>query len=247
MGENGCGKTTLAKHMNGLITPTDGDVFVENINTKKPNNYSEISKIVSMTFQNPDEQIITSSVEDEIAFGLENICYPEEKISVRITDALKFVGLEGHEKRLTDSLSGGQKQKLMLACALSVDPKVIILDEITSMLDPIARHDIMSILLKINQTLKTSLVMITHDTHEAALAKKIVLMKNGEIKIVDKPENILSNPEIINSFNIMPLKSTALLKNLMDNGYVVHLENSLDNQSCAQEIINLLESPDAKC
>ena len=182
MGENACGKTTLAKHMNGLILPTSGDVFVENINTKQSHNCSKIAKIVSMTFQNPDEQIIHSTPEDEIAFNLENICFTSEKMSERISQVLDFVGLKGHEKRCTDSLSGGQKQKLMLACALATKPKVMILDEVTSMLDPIAKRKITDILLKINQTQKTSIIMITHDANEAALAEKVLLMKNGEIK-----------------------------------------------------------------
>ena len=154
MGKNGCGKTMFAKLMNGLIIPTLGDVFVENINTKNPDNYKKIPKIVSMTFQNPDEQIIASCVEDEIAFNLENMCFPGEKMSIKIAKLLKFVELEGYEKRTTESLSGGQKQKLMLACALSAKPKVIILDEITSMIDSIARRNIMKILSKINQILR---------------------------------------------------------------------------------------------
>ena len=247
MGKNGCGKTMFAKLMNGLIIPTLGDVFVENINTKNPDNYKKIPKIVSMTFQNPDEQIIASCVEDEIAFNLENMCFPGEKMSIKIVKLLKFVELEGYEKRTTESLSGGQKQKLMLACALSAKPKVIILDEITSMIDSIARRNIMKILSKINQILKIAIIMITHDTYEATFAQKIILMKNGEIKIIDKPENILSNLEIIKNFNITPLKSTILLKNIKNNGYDVCLENSLDNKFCAKEIISILESNNVKC
>ena len=183
MGENGSGKTTLAKHMNGLIIPSSGDVFIEKTNTKQINDFSKIAKIVSMTFQNPDEQIITSLVEDEIAFNLENICFPRQKMSERISKVLDFVGLRRYETHTTESLSGGQKQKLMLACALSVEPKVIILDEIMSMLDPIARCSIENILLKINKTQKTSIIMITHDINTAALSKKLILMKNGQIKV----------------------------------------------------------------
>lgn len=189
MGENGCGKTTLAKHMNGLIVPTSGDVFVGNINTRQSYDCSKIAKFVSLTFQNPDEQIIMSMVEDEIAFGLANICFPSEKMSIKISEVLNFVGLEGYEKHTTESLSGGQKQKLMLACALATEPKVIVLDEVTSMLDPIAKRNVIDILLKINQTQKTSLIMITHEPNEVALAQKVLLMKNGEIKITDSSHN----------------------------------------------------------
>lgn len=246
MGENGCGKTTLAKHMNGLILPTSGDVFVESTNTKNLDDYSKVAKIVSMTFQNPDEQIITSVVEDEIAFNLENICYPREKMSCKIEEMLEFVELEGYEKRATGSLSGGQKQKLMLACALSVEPKVIVLDEITSMLDPIARRSIMRILSKINRALKTAVVIITHDTYEAALTKRIILMKNGEIGADDNSKSILSDFEIMKKFNIAPLESTAIIKKLIDSGYELNLQNSFDTESCAKEIINLLEKYDTK-
>lgn len=246
MGENGCGKTTLVRHMNGLILPTSGNVYIENINTKQIYDHAKIAKIISMTFQNPDEQIISSVVEDEIAFNLENICYPSDKMPQKIAQVLKFVGLEGYEKIFTSSLSGGQKQKLLIACALAVEPRVIILDETTSMLDATAQRDIMNILLKTNQTLNTSIIMITHNTYEAVMSKKVILMKDGKIEIVDKPQNIFTDFKIMKKFGIVPLQSTVLLKKVLDSGYDVHLENSLDNRSCVQEIMNILENSDAK-
>ena len=232
MGKNGCGKTTLTKHINGLLIPTSGEVFIENINTKHSNPCSKIAKIISMTFQNADEQILTSTVEDEVAFGLENICFPSEKMNERIAKALDFVGLKGYEKRSTESLSGGQKQKLMLACALATEPKAIVLDEITSMLDPVSQRDIMNILLKINETLKTSIIMITHNIHEAVLAKKIMLMKSGEIKISGKPKDIFSNFEMIKKLGIIPPESADLLKSLMG----IYYKNLPKNENSPQGV-----------
>ena len=146
MGSNGCGKSTLAKHFNGLLTPTSGDVFVDGINTKDEKNYFEIKKKVGMVFQNPEFQMITSTVEEEIAFGLENLCVPSCEMNSIIENVLTCVELYGMQKTPTHSLSGGQKQRLAIASVIAMNPEMIVLDEPTSMLEPSGRKVIMKII-----------------------------------------------------------------------------------------------------
>ena len=241
MGANGCGKTTLSKLCNGLLIPTLGDVFVKNMNTKNPENYPKINKIIAMTFQNPDEQIIYDTVEDEIAFGLENICLPREKMYSKIKETLALVGLERYEKQTVYSLSYGQNQRLVLACCLAMSPKLIILDEITSMLDFAAKKRLMSTIIDLNKSMGIAILMITHNIDEALCSKKVILMGRNRIECIRKPQDIFTDFELMEETGIIPMDSTVLLHNLKNFYPEINLENSLDNCMCANEIARLLE------
>lgn len=241
MGSNGCGKTTLAKLCNGLLTPTFGDVFVKSMNTKNPENYPQINKIVAMTFQNPDDQIIYDTVEDEIAFGLENICLPRQKMYSKIKEALDLVGMGGFEKRTIYSLSYSQKQKLILACNLAMEPEIIILDEITALLDPIDKKQLLSTIINLNKNIGIALLMITHNIDEALYAEKVILMNSGRIECIKNPSDIFTDFELMEKSDLIPMDSTILLGNLKKIYPKINLKNSLDNILCANEIVHLLE------
>ena len=160
MGPNGCGKSTLARLLNATLLPTSGEIYIDGLNTKNHN--LEIKKKIGMVFQNPDNQIISSTVEEEIAFGLENLCIPTKEMKIKIKNSLHEVGLDGFEKKSIHSLSGGQKQKLIIASILAMEPEAIIFDEPTSMLDPDSKKNIMNIILKLKNIHKMTIILITH-------------------------------------------------------------------------------------
>lgn len=240
-GPNGCGKSTLAKHFNGLLIPTDGDVLVGGINTKDDEKYFDIKRKVGMIFQNPDNQIVSSVVEEEIAFGLENLCIERDEMQKRIKEALETVGIPGFEKKPTYSLSGGQKQLLTIASVLAMKPDIIILDEPTSMLDPEGRKNIIEIVRELNQKTNITILLITHYMEEALLADKVILMERGKIEAFAPPKEIFCDIEFIESKNFSLLESTQILYFLKENGYDVSLE-AFSDVDCANEIIKLLEN-----
>lgn len=242
IGENGCGKSTLSKLLNGLILPTSGDVFVNNLNTKEPQNNLEIKKFVGLVFQNPESQIIEATIEEEIAFGLENLCYSSEVISDKIKKSLKYVGLQGLEKMSTNALSGGQKQKLCIASIIAMEPKVIIFDEPTSMLDPKSKKVILDLILKLKKELNITIILITHNVDEAILADKVLIMDDKfHNKLFENPKEILCNPEFINYGEFECLTSSYILNSLKKLGYEVNT-TKIDTNDCAEEILNLLRN-----
>ncbi len=241
LGPNGCGKSTLAKHFNGLLLPTYGDVFVNGINTKNEEKYFDLKQKVGMIFQNPDNQIVASVVEEEIAFGLENIAIERNEMKKRIKESLKIVGLPGFEKKAIYSLSGGQKQLLAIASVLAMKPEILVLDEPTSMLSPESRKGIINVILNLNKKDNMTILLVTHFIEEALLADKAIIMDSGEIVSYAKPEEIFSDAEFIKSKNFNLLESTQILYFLKENGYDVSLK-VFDDEPCANEIIKLLEN-----
>ena len=240
IGENGCGKSTLSKLLNGLILPTSGDVFVNNLNTKEPKNNLDIKKSVGLIFQNPDNQIIEATVEEEIAFGLENLCCSPEFISQKIKQVLEYVDLKGFEKISTNTLSGGQKQRLCIASVIAMEPKVIIFDEPTSMLDPKSKKVILDLILKLKKELNITTILITHNVDEAILADKVLIMDDKfHNKLFENPKEILCNPEFINYGEFECLTSSYILNSLKKLGYEVDT-TKIDIDDCAKEILNLL-------
>lgn len=239
VGPNGSGKSTLAKHLNGVLIPSCGDVTVNGENTKIEENLFEIRKKVGMVFQNPDNQIVASTAEEEIAFGLENLCVPACKMKEKIKNALEKVGLNGFEKNLTHTLSGGQKQRLNIASVYAMMPEMIVFDEPTSMLDPEGRKSILRLIKNLNENERITVILITHFMSEALLSDKTVLIENGEITKIAKPEEIFSS-EFCTEF-ISPTQSAEILFFLKNLGFDVSLK-ALSEEQCVNEIIKILSS-----
>ena len=238
MGPNGCGKSTLARLLNGTLLPTSGEVYIDGLNTKS--NVLEVKKKVGMVFQNPDNQLISSTVEEEIAFGLENLCVPAKEIGPIIKNTLHKVGLDGFEKKSINSLSGGQKQKLVIAGILAMKPEVIVFDEPTSMLDPDSKKNILSTILKLKNIHKITVILITHYINEALHSDRVVLMDKAKIITIKSPKELFSDIELIKKSGILPLASTDILHFLKANGYNVDI-SKFCNSECADEIIKILE------
>ena len=181
LGHNGSGKSTLARLIDGLLTPTDGEITVLGLDAREPKNLFEIRKQVGIVFQNPDNQTVASIVEDDVAFGPENIGVDREEIGERITFALEAVGMQAYRHSTPTRLSGGQKQRIAIAGALALKPKILILDESTAMLDPLGRKEVMDVVLRLNKEEKMSVIMITHFMEEAVTADRIIVMNEGRV------------------------------------------------------------------
>lgn len=239
MGPNGCGKSTLARLVNATLLPTSGEIYIDGLNTK--NHSIEIKKKIGMVFQNPDNQIISSTVEEEIAFGLENLCTPTKEMDAKIKNALHKVGLDGFEKKSIHSLSGGQKQKLIIASILAMEPEAIIFDEPTSMLDPDSKKNIMNIILKLKNIHKMTIILITHYIKEALHSDKVVLLNKSKIISIMPPKDLFSDVKLIARNGILPLASTDILYSLKANGYENLDIKKFHTTECAEEIIKILE------
>lgn len=195
VGHNGSGKSTLAKLLNGLIVPDEGNVTIFGIDTQDEDNIYEIRKNVGMVFQNPDNQMVASIIEDDIAFGPENLGIEREEIIRRVDWALEKVGMIEHKKGTPFKLSGGQKQRLAIAGILAIKPKVLVLDESTAMLDPQGRLEVMKVVHELNKEEKMTIICITHYMEEALDADRVIVMNNGEIVMDDVPKKIFSEYE----------------------------------------------------
>ena len=191
IGPNGSGKSTLAKIINGLLVPQEGEVWV-NQQLLNEETVWEARRAVGMVFQNPDNQFVGSTVEDDVAFGLENNGVPREEMIVRIDEALEQVRISQFKKKEPARLSGGQKQRVALASVLALRPDIIILDEATAMLDPIGRHEVIRAVRELKEKFNLTVISITHDINEANLADRIFVMNKGALVLNDKPENIFS-------------------------------------------------------
>ncbi|MDN5337192.1 MAG: energy-coupling factor transport system ATP-binding protein [Thermotogaceae bacterium] len=205
IGPNGSGKTTLLKLMNGLLIPNAGEVEVDGMKTNIQEQNWEIKKIAGYVFQNPENQIVGITVEEDLVFGMENVGLPVDEMKRRIKEVLQFVGLEGFEKRSVNSLSGGQKQRLAVASILAIGPKYFLFDEPTSMLDPNSRKDFLQVLKKLRESGKT-IVMISHDLEELIECNRLLFIYDGRVLLDDKPvkalKDILENGEMIKYVDI---------------------------------------------
>ena len=221
LGHNGSGKSTLAKMLNGLNKPTYGDVFVDGINTKDEEKEIDVKRRVGMVFQNPDNQLIASIVEEDVAFGPENLGLEPEIIRHRVDDALKAVGMYDFRKSTPHKLSGGQKQRIAIAGIIAMEPVCIVLDEPTAMLDPKGRKEIISTLLRLNREKGITVVLITHYMEEAQEADRVVVMNDGEIIRDGVPKEIFENVELLKSVGLDVPQTTELLSELQKNGFDV--------------------------
>ncbi len=218
IGANGSGKSTFAKHLNGLLLPSKGDVYVDNYNTKDKEKIWEIRKKVGMVFQNPDNQLVATTVEDDIAFGLENIGMKEQEMRKRVEWALNLVDMTNLRNREPHLLSGGQKQKVVIAGALAMHTSYLVLDEPTSMLDPKGRKEILNTIKRLNQNEKITIIYITHFMSEAAEFNKIIVLDKGKIVLTGSPKNIFRQANILNKLNLELPQITMLAKLLSENG-----------------------------
>jgi len=177
LGHNGCGKSTLARHFNGLLLPLCGNVYVNGVNTKDEEKIWDIRRCVGMVFQNPDNQIVANVVEEDVAFAPENLGVPSEEIRKRVDDALKTVDMYHYRKHAPHLLSGGQKQRVAIAGAIAMEPLCIVMDEPTAMLDPMGRKEVMETILKLKAQKNMTVVLITHYMDEAALADRVIVLR----------------------------------------------------------------------
>lgn len=240
VGHNGSGKSTLAKLLNGLILPTnDGTVTVDRMSTKVSRNLYNIRKIVGVVFQNPDNQMIASIVEDDIAFGPENIGLPSAEISPRVDWALEKVGMGDFRRRTTHKLSGGQKQRIAIAGILAIKPRVMVLDESTAMLDPNGRAEVLDTITKLNKEEKITIVLITHYMEEALRADRVVVMQNSKIILNDTPQKVFidNSNKLIEAGLDIPV-SLALSRKLNEGG--LNVGDNLNLKQLGDKICRLL-------
>lgn len=218
LGHNGSGKSTLAKLMNGLITPTSGDVYVMGMNTKDEDKIWNIREKAGMVFQNPDNQIVATIVEEDVAFGPENLGIPPKEIRERVDKALEIVEMTEYKKHAPHLLSGGQKQRVAIAGILAMKPDCIILDEPTAMLDPIGRIEVMDTIKKLNKEENKTIVLITHYMEEAVEADRIIVMENGNIVMEGTPKEIFSQVDKIKALGLDVPQVTELVYHLRKDG-----------------------------
>ena len=233
LGGNGSGKSTLAKHLNALLTPDSGSVEVDGLNTSDPQLVYDVRSRVGMVFQNPDDQLVATLVENDIAFGPENLGVPTSELSQRVTDALASVGLMGFEHHETHALSGGQKQRVAIAGALAMHPEVLILDEASSMLDPRGRHGLLKVCQELNRAGMT-IVMITHFMEEAALADRVVVLDRGRIALEGTPADVLTRADELHSLNLEEPFACQLALELKGRG--LDITPHVDEESVVTEI-----------
>ena len=202
LGRNGCGKSTLAKLMNALLLPTGGEITVDGLQAKTEDDCYEVRKSCGMVFQNPDNQIVTTIVEEDCAFGLENMGMEPALIRKRVNEALAAVGMSEYAHASPAMLSGGQKQRVAVAGVLAMRPKIIVFDESTAMLDPIGRRDVFQLARKLNREEGITIVWITHFMEEAAQADRVVVMDGGRIAIEDSPRHVFSRMDRVLSLGL---------------------------------------------
>ena len=201
LGHNGSGKSTLAKHMNAILVPTGGTVWVDGQDTKDPENLWDVRRTAGMVFQNPDDQLVASLVENDVAFGPENLGIENPELRQRVDAALKQVGLQTAGKRETTALSGGQKQRVAIAGVLAMEPSILVLDEASAMLDPRGRRGLMRVCKELHEQGLT-IIMITHFMEEAAEADRVMVMKEGRCVLDGTPEEVLTQDEVLRDLNL---------------------------------------------
>ena len=238
LGHNGSGKSTFAKHINAILMPKSGKVFVDGIDTSLPDRLFDIRKIAGMVFQNPDNQMVANIVEDDVAFAPENLGVPQAEIRRRVDNALKAVNMSAFVKHAPHMLSGGQKQRIAIAGGLALEPQIIILDEPTAMLDPGGRREIMETLIKLNREREITVLLITHYMDEAALADRVLVMDNGEIKMSGTPSEIFVQVERLRSLGLDTPQTTELVYDLKKRGIDIK-QDVLSVDDCADEILRL--------
>lgn len=240
LGHNGSGKSTLAKHLNAILLPTEGRVVVDGIDTADENRIFELRRRAGMVFQNPDNQIVSSIVEEDVAFALENLGVPYEEMRRRVDDALKAVNMYEYRLHSPAQLSGGQKQRVAIAGVFAMNPRCIILDEPTAMLDPQGRKEVMATVRRMNREQGITVVLITHYMDEAARSDRVVVMDKGRIVMDDKPEKVFSQVELMKKTGLDVPQVTELAWELKKAGYDISPEIITEDE-CVEALVKLLD------
>jgi energy-coupling factor transport system ATP-binding protein len=225
LGHNGSGKSTFAKHINALLIPTEGEVYVDGLRTSVESNLWNIRNVAGMVFQNPDNQIVATIVEEDVAFGPENLGLDPTEIRKRVDDSLKNVQMYEYKKHAPHLLSGGQKQRVAIAGILAMRPKCIVFDEPTAMLDPFGRKEVIRTIKEINKKYGITIILITHNMEEAVEADRIVVMDNGKIVMNGKPREIFKNVSHMKKIGLDVPQVTELAYELKQNG--INIESDI--------------------
>ena len=235
LGHNGSGKSTLAKTFNGVLLPAGGKVYVEGMDTCDERLLLAIRRTVGMVFQNPDNQIVANVVEEDVAFGPENLGIPSPEIRRRVDGALAAVGMGGFARHAPHLLSGGQKQRIAIAGVLAMEPECIVLDEATAMLDPVGRREVLSAVHKLNREKGITVVLITHHMNEAEDADRVVVMDDGRIAMDGTPREVFTQVDALRSMGLTTPDTVDLLDRLQKDGLDVPLD-ALTVEACADAI-----------
>ena len=218
LGHNGCGKSTVAKLLNGMLVPTSGTVLVDGIDTAEEARQLDVRRRVGLVQQNPDNQLVAGVVEEDVAFGPENLGIPPEEMRVRVDEALKAVGMYEHRESAPHKLSGGQKQRVAIAGVIAMETACIVLDEPTAMLDPRGRTEVMETILRLNREKGITIILITHYMDEAVQAGRVVVMDNGEILLDGTPQTVFGDVELLKRHNLDVPQATELCYRLKTAG-----------------------------
>lgn len=238
LGHNGSGKSTLAKHINAILLPTSGKVTVNGIDTADEERIFDLRRCAGMVLQNPDNQIVSSIVEEDVAFALENLGVPYEEMRKRVDDALKAVNMYEYRLHSPSQLSGGQKQRVAIAGIIAMQPKCIILDEPTAMLDPSGRKEVMATIKRMNREQGITIMLITHYMEEAAQSDRVIVMDKGRVIIDDKPEKVFSQVDMIKKIGLDVPQVTELAYELKKAGVDISPE-IISEDECIRAIYEL--------
>ncbi len=241
LGHNGSGKSTIAKHFNAILLPCGGSVEVEGIDTKDESRLLEIRQRVGMVFQNPDNQIVATIVEEDVAFALENLGVEPNEMRERVDDALKSVGMYEYREHAPHQLSGGQKQRVAIAGIIAMRPECIVLDEPTAMLDPRGRREVLHTIRKLNKEYGITIVLITHYMDEAAKADRIVVMDEGKIILDDVPKEVFSHVEELKAVGLDVPQVTDLAYELRKNGIEID-QHIITEEECIEALLKILNN-----
>jgi energy-coupling factor transport system ATP-binding protein len=241
LGTNGCGKSTLAKHFNSILLPSGGKVYVDGIDTSDLNRIMAVRRCVGMVFQNPDNQIVANVVEEDVAFGPENLGVAAPEIRRRVDKALKQVGMYEYREHAPHLLSGGQKQRVAIAGIIALEPKCIVLDEPTAMLDPRGRADVMQTVEKLNREKGITVVLITHHMDEAAQAQRVIVLDKGKVAADGTPKQVFAQVEMLHKLGLAAPDSVELCWALRQKDFDLPLD-ALTPEECAQALYDWLKA-----
>ncbi len=239
LGTNGCGKSTLAKHFNAILLPSGGKVYVCGIDTANEDRLIAIRRNVGMVFQNPDNQIVANVVEEDVAFGPENLGIASPEIRRRVDSALKQVDMYEYRTHAPHLLSGGQKQRIAIAGVIAMEPKCIVLDEPTAMLDPRGRREVIDTIGRLNREKGITVVLITHHMDEAAKAQRVVVLDKGKVAADGTPKEVFSQVELLHGIGLAAPETVELCWELNQEGYDLPLDK-LDPKECAQALYDMV-------
>lgn len=241
LGHNGSGKSTLAKHLNAILLPQGGSVAVYGMDTRDEALLLEIRRTVGMVFQNPDNQIVSNVVEEDVAFAPENLGVAPDEIRRRVDDALRQVGMYEYRNHAPHLLSGGQKQRIAIAGVIAMRPKCIVLDEPTAMLDPRGRREVLETIHRLNRENGITVILITHHMPEAAAAQRVIAMSDGKIVADGTPEAVFTQVELLESVGLAVPETTQLLYALRAEGFDLPLD-ALSTQQCAEALFRCIRA-----